>query len=224
MIEDCKRVAPILLIWLGVSTVVYLHLYWSRFGIDPFGYISFYEVLNYTGQFFLVAAGSAVAIGILELLFPSIESRKYLESDTDIIRLAVGLALLVGIASFFLKENFPSIVFLYFTIAPVLATWVSRTDIAKEYVTNGPIRIACLIFIFAAPYSALSLSQERASEILNDKASKKVFVKMTGSALEKELVLVGRLGEFTFLKEIGASKVVGYSSAQIEHIGYTSES
>ena len=165
-----------------------------------------------------------MAIGILELLFPSIESRKYLESDTDIIRLAVGLALLVGIASFFLKENFPSIVFLYFTIAPVLATWVSRTDIAKEYVTNGPIRIACLIFIFAAPYSALSLSQERASEILNDKASKKVFVKMTGSALEKELVLVGRLGEFTFLKEIGASKVVGYSSAQIEHIGYTSES
>lgn len=51
MIDDLKSAVPLLIAWLGASTIIFLYIYWSQFGIDPFAYISFSEVLSYTGQY-----------------------------------------------------------------------------------------------------------------------------------------------------------------------------
>lgn len=221
MIEDCKKAAPILIVWLGVSTIVYLYIYWSYFGVDPFGYVSFYEVLNYTGQYFLVAAGTAVAIGILETIFPGDDSKKYLESDKSIIRLVVAAALLIAIASVYLKNYWPSIAYLYYATAPVLAVWVSRTEMMKKYISNQPIRIACLIFIFVSPFSAVTESQRKAIEILHEESPQIINVRSEALPLNKQFTNIGKLGGWTFLKEIGVPKIYSVRTDEIKYIEYT---
>lgn len=220
MIDDLKKTSPLLIAWLGASTIIYLYIYWSNFGVDPFTYISFSEVLNYTGQYFLVAAGTAIAIGITELIFPNKIYSKYIDDDAILIRVVFAVAIVLGFLSIYLRDEWPPVNYLYYSTAPVLAAWVSRSELVAKYISSQSIRITCLIFVFATPYAAIDFAIDRSEDVFKEVSSKKVYVHVAGMRTDIPFMYVGKLGGYIFLKEIGSQKIYQIRSEEIRYFEY----
>jgi hypothetical protein len=219
MIEDCKKAAPILLVWLTTSTIIYLQLYWSEFSINPFDYISITEVINYTGSYLMAAAALAVLIGILEFIFPSCLTDKSFKNDTFAIRALLALTLITGAVSLFLPKYWPDTTFIFYAVTPVIARWGARTKAAKEIVNNQALRLSFLIAVVVTPYYAISTAGENSSKIKNDQAK---TVKLSG--IEKfngnNVIVVGRLGDYTFIKQQGFPMIHAVLSQEIKSIEF----
>lgn len=219
MIEDCKKAAPILLVWLTTSTIIYLQLYWSEFSISPFDYISIAEVINYTGSYLMVAAALAVLIGILEFMFPSDLTEKRFKNDALAIRSLLALTLITGAVSLYLPKYWPDTAFIFYAVTPLVAGWGARTTPAKELINNQALRLSLLVAVVVSPYYAISSASENSSKIKNDHVK---TVKLSG--IEKfngnNVIVVGRLGAYTFIKKPGSPIIHAVLSQEIKSIEF----
>ena len=148
---------------------------------------------------------------------------KHIGNGVTLIRIIVVIVIAEWCLSIYLRDKWPVINFLYYSTAPVIAVWVARIDAISGYISNQPIRIACLIFLFISPYAAISSSIDKSGEVFKDVSSRKVYVHATDIISGNALTYVGKLGGYTFFKEIGSRKMYQVRSEEIKYIEYVLE-
>lgn len=220
MVDDLKKVTPLLIAWLGASITLYLYIYWSRFDVDPFAYISLSEVLNYTGPYFFVAAAIAIVIGISEFIIPNRKHSKSIGDDVTPIRVVIAVAISEGFISIYFRDKWPPLNFFYYSTVFVLAAWIARSELVYKYISNHAIRITCLIFVFVSPYAAIYSAIDGSENVLKEVSSKRVYVHGAEMRADKPFIYVGRLGGYTFLKEIGSYRMYQIRSDDIQYFEY----
>jgi len=221
MVGDFKKAFPVILAWLSTSTVIYLQLYWFQFSINPFDYIFFTEVINYVGNYLLIVATLPTLIGIVEFIFPNRSIEMNYQNDASIIRVLVAVTFFCGALSLFLPKYWFGATFIYYAMAPVTANWAARTKYAKQFIKNQALRISVLLVMVLSPYCAISTAIENSLEVKSDKAK---TVKLSGveSFNEKSVIIVGRLGEYTFVKTPESSVIHAILSQEIKSIEFSS--
>lgn len=224
MIKDIKNVSPFLFVWLAASSLIYLFIFWSRFNINPVEYISIAEVVNYAGHFFFLAMAVPLAIGIFELIFPSEDwqSRKY-GDDPSVIRWSLFLIFSTGGLSIYIKDRYPALSAGFYTPLILTASWISTTDIAKRYIPTYVVRLTVLIFLCLSPYYAITESLKKSESVINEKDVRRLHLYGVDQLLLKELIYVGRLGNYLFYKECGSKKIFEVKADSITFQEYVIE-
>lgn len=220
MFEDCKKFSPILFVWLAASTIIYLFIFWSRFGVNPVDYISVGELINYAGQYFFVAAGVSIFIGGFELIFPKCVENKNYGSDLFVIRLSLSLITMLGWLSIYFKDSYPAISALFYAPLLTVSWWLSTTEVAKQYIPTHAVRLSALIFIFLSPYFAISESLTKSNNILHEINVKKACLHGIEEFPVHEVIYIGRLGEYIFYKKIGSQSIFEIKLDEIKYKEY----
>jgi len=199
-----KNLAGIVVPYSFMCALLNLYYYWKPFGVQPFEFISFGEVLAYTMPFLMMAAFMLVPVFVFEYLWP----RNYPQEGTDdsnngYVKFLAGIVLLLNIAVVLLAEidywSAPIIIGLICGMLPI-AFRLSSLKQSLEFLPSRAARMFLFLVLCCMPATSILHALMTRTDITH----RTNYLTISGTDISSgeevgNLVYIGRLGNYLFL-------------------------
>ncbi|CAE6692811.1 hypothetical protein [Candidatus Nitrotoga fabula] len=198
MLDDIKKVLPLLTVWSPVSALIYILAYWCSFDINPLIYISLSDLLSYGGYSSVVAFCIILSCAVVEFLSPK---KREIEKGHEkiILKLALFWFFIGGVVSLYFGLKYPLAVVGYFLSLIPIGNILSSSKFMKEQFKTAALRYAVCLLLFPSPALILFLALSEAHNINEKSSYMAVTIENVTGMKNGEYIFLGKLGDSLFV-------------------------